>query len=62
MLVGSADGTALQTQEMEDQEVLMGAMPEWQAGGLGLEGSTLVLTLPVKQPDVVVPVIELDLS
>jgi len=41
---------------------LMGAMPEWQAGGLGLEGSTLVLTLPVKQPDVVVPVIELDLS
>jgi len=45
----------------DGSEVLMDAMPEWQAGDLGLGGSTLVLTLPVRQPDVVVPVIELTL-
>jgi alpha-L-fucosidase len=45
----------------DGSEVLM-RMPEWEAGQMGVSGDTLVLTLPIKKPDVIVPVIELSLK
>jgi alpha-L-fucosidase len=45
----------------DGSEVLM-HVPEWEAGQLNLTRETLVLTLPIKQPDVIVPVIELTLK
>jgi len=46
----------------DGSEVRMNDIPEWQASRMGISGSSLVLTLPVKQPNVVVPVIELALK
>ncbi len=46
----------------DGSEVLMNAIPEWQLTHFGLDKSALVLTIPVKQPDTVVPVIELTLK
>jgi len=37
-------------------------MPVWESGQLGVEADTLTLILPVIEPDVVVPVIELTLK
>jgi alpha-L-fucosidase len=45
----------------DGSEVLM-HVSEWEAGQLGLTPDALVLTLPVKKPDVIVPVIELTLK
>jgi alpha-L-fucosidase len=45
----------------DGSEVLM-HMPEWEAGQLGVASDDLVLHLPIKQPEVVVPVIELTLK
>ncbi len=36
-------------------------MPEWESRQLSIDADTLVLDLPIKKPDVVVPVIELTL-
>ncbi len=44
----------------DGSEVLL-HMPEWEARQMGTHPDTLVLTLPIKKPDVVVPVIELTL-
>jgi len=44
----------------DGSEVLI-HMPEWEARQLSVKEDTLILTLPIKQPDVVVPVIELTL-
>lgn len=46
----------------DGSEVLMNAIPEWQLTHFGLDKSALVLTIPVKQPDTPVPVIELTLK
>ncbi|OQA42227.1 MAG: Alpha-L-fucosidase [Chloroflexi bacterium ADurb.Bin325] len=46
----------------DGSEVLMNAIPDWQLTHFGLDKSALVLTLPVKQPNTVVPVIELTLK
>lgn len=46
----------------DGSEVLMNNIPEWQARDLNIPENTLVLELPVKQPNVVVPVIELILK
>lgn len=46
----------------DGSEVLMNNIPEWQARDLNIPENTLVLELPVKQPNVVVPVIELTLK
>jgi alpha-L-fucosidase len=46
----------------DDSEILMDAIPEWQLGEMQQKEDTLALTLPVKKPDVVVPVIELTLK
>ncbi len=46
----------------DGSEVGMDDVPEWQRQHLKEDESTLVLTLPVKKPDVVVPVIELTLG
>ncbi len=46
----------------DGSEVLMNAIPEWQLTHFGLDKSALVLTIPVKQPDTPVPVIELTLN
>ena len=43
----------------DGSEVLMGAVPEWQLEQMQIKENTLTLTLPVKKPEVVVPVIEL---
>ncbi len=45
----------------DGSEVLM-SVPEWEAGQLDVNSDTLVLTLPIKKPDIVVPVIELTLK
>ncbi len=46
----------------DGSEVLMNAIPDWQLTHFGLDKSALVLTIPIKQPDTVVPVIELTLK
>jgi alpha-L-fucosidase len=46
----------------DGSEVLLDAVPKWQMESLQLPDATLVLTLPVRKPDVVVPVIELTLE
>jgi alpha-L-fucosidase len=46
----------------DGSEVLMDAVPDWQQKHLRVAEDTLTLTLPVKKPDVVVPVIELTLK
>jgi alpha-L-fucosidase len=46
----------------DGSEVLMNANPEWQLEHMQIPKGTLVLTLPVKKPDIVVPVIELTLK
>jgi alpha-L-fucosidase len=43
-------------------EVQMSGIPDWQLTHLGMDKSALVLTLPVQEPDAVVPVIELTLK
>jgi alpha-L-fucosidase len=40
-------------------EIKMQGLPDWQAGHEGKSPNTLTLTLPVKKPNVTVPVIEL---
>jgi len=37
-------------------------MPEWESRQLNIDADTLVLDLPIKKPDVVVPIIELTLA
>jgi alpha-L-fucosidase len=46
----------------DGSEILMNAIPDWQLEQMQLKEDTLALTLPVKKPDVVVPVIELTLK
>ena len=46
----------------DGSEVQMNAIPEWQLTHLGMDKGALVLTLPVKEPNAVVPVIELTLK
>ena len=43
-------------------EVKMAGLPDWQAAHQTSEASVLTLTLPVKKPDVTVPVVELFLK
>jgi alpha-L-fucosidase len=59
---GMADKVAFAQLLHDGSEVEMNAMPEWQLESLGLDANTLVLTLPVNKPDVVVPVIKLHLK
>jgi len=57
------EGKVAYAQLLHDgSEVNMHDIPEWQRPHLKLDDSTLVLTLPVKKPDVEVPVIELTLK
>jgi hypothetical protein len=37
-------------------------LPDWEAGQLNVTSEDLVLALPIKKPEVVVPVIELILK
>ncbi len=46
----------------DGSEIGMNDVPVWQRQHLKEDESTLILTLPVKQPDVVVPVVELTLQ
>jgi alpha-L-fucosidase len=46
----------------DGSEILMDDIPDWQLEQMQLKENTLALTLPVKKPEVVVPVIELTLK
>ena len=46
----------------DGSEVLMDAVPAWQLEQMQIPEGTLVLSLPVKKPNVVVPVVELTLK
>lgn len=46
----------------DGSEVLMSGIPDWQLEQMQIKEGTLILNLPVKKPDVVVPVIELKLK
>ncbi|MBN1220500.1 MAG: alpha-L-fucosidase [Anaerolineae bacterium] len=46
----------------DGSEILMNAIPDWQLEHMQIPQDTLVLTLPIKKPNVVVPVIELTLK
>jgi alpha-L-fucosidase len=63
LLIEELAGKVEYAQLLHDgSEVLMDAIPEWQLEHMQVPKDTLVLSLPVKQPDVVVPVIELTLK
>ena len=46
---------------LHDGSEVLTHLPEWEAGQLSVTTDDLVLTLPIKKPEVVVPVIELTL-
>jgi alpha-L-fucosidase len=62
LLEGLADKVKYAQFLHDDSEVLMNAIPEWQLEQMQLKENIMALTLPVKKPDVVVPVIELTLK
>lgn len=63
LLVDGLAGKVEYAQFLHDgSEVLMNAVPEWQLEQMQIPEGTLVLSLPVKKPNVVVPVIELTLK
>ena len=62
LVEGIADNVGYAQLLHDGSEVLMNNIPEWQARDLNIPENTLVLELPVKQPNVVVPVIELILK
>ena len=61
-LKGLGDNVSYAQLLHDGSEVGMNDMPEWQKANMTGDDSILVLTLPVKQPNVVVPVIELTLK
>jgi len=55
-------GTVEYARFLHDGSEVLTSTPEWEAGQLNVGADTLILTLPIKKPDVVVPVIELTLK
>ncbi len=47
---------------LHDGSEVITTVPEWEAGQLSVKPDSLLMTLPIKKPDVVVPVIELTLK
>jgi alpha-L-fucosidase len=63
LLIDGLAGKVEYSQFLHDgSEVLMDAVPAWQLEQIHIPESTLILSLPIKKPDVVVPVIELTLT